>query len=70
MKSTVLTDDKFHSELVLIRFVRTIESDFDLELLSTTDNEIVRIVKPSAVLLLVDLLFPFHHVHIPDVKKL
>lgn len=66
----MLTDDKFHSELVLSRFVWTIESDLDLELLPTTDDEIVRIVKPGVVLLLVDLLFPFHHVHIPDVKKL
>lgn len=67
---TRLTDDKLHSELVLSRFVGTIEGDLDLELLSSTDDEKVRVVQRGVVLHLVDLIWPLHHVHAPDVKIL
>lgn len=65
-----LTDDKLHSKLVASRFVGTIEGDLDLELLSSTDDERVRVVKRGVVLGLVDLIRHPHHVHIHDVKKL
>lgn len=67
---TQLTDDKLHSELVLSRFVGTIEGDLDLELLSSTDDEKVGVVQRGVVLRLVDLIWPLHHVHAPDVKIL
>lgn len=70
MKYARLTDGKLHSELVFSRFVGTIEDDLDLELLPSTDDEIVRVVQHGVVLLLVDLIRPPHHVHVPDVKKL
>lgn len=69
-QSALLTDGKLQSELVLGRFVGTIEGDLDLELLSSTDDEIVRVVQRRVVLQLVDLILPFHHVHVPDVKIL
>lgn len=66
----MLTDDKLHSKLVRCGFVRTIENNLDLELLASTDNEMVGVVVAAVVLLLVDFLFPFHHVNVHDVKKL
>lgn len=67
---SVLTDDKLHSKLVLCRFVRTVENDLDLELLASTDDETLGVVVAAVVLLLVDVLFPFHHVNVHDVKEL
>lgn len=66
----VLTDDELHSKLVLAGFVRTIEKNLDLELLSSTDDEMLRVVVAAAVLLLVDFLFLSHHVNVHDVKEL
>ena len=65
-----LTDDKLHSKLVARRFVGTVEGDLDLELLSSTDDERVRVVKLGVVLSLVDLIRAPHHVHGQDVKIL
>lgn len=67
---TILTDDELHSKLVLAGFVRTIETNLDLELLSSTDDEMLRVVVAAAVLLLVDFLFLSHHVNVRDVKEL
>lgn len=69
-QSALLTDGKLQSELVLGWFVGTIEGDLDLELLSSTDDEIVRVVQRGMVLQLVDLIRLFHHVHIPNIKIL
>lgn len=64
------TDDKLHSELVLLRLVGATEGYLHLELLSSADNEVVRVVQRGVVLRPVALIRPFHHVHIPDVHKL
>lgn len=63
-----LTNDKLHSELVLSRFIGTVEGDLDLELLSPADDEIVRLVHCGVVIYPVALIWLLYHVHIPDVK--
>lgn len=53
--SSLLTDHKLHSKLVLLGFVGPVEGDLDLELLSPTHDEIIGFVKRGPVLLPVGL---------------
>lgn len=63
-----LTDDKLQGNLVLSGVVGPVEGDLDLELLTSADDEIVRVVVHGVVLHLVALVGAAHHVHVNDVK--
>lgn len=57
LHSSLLTDHKLHSKLILLGFVGAVEGDLDLELLSPTHDEKLGFVKGGAVLLLVRLFW-------------
>lgn len=65
-----LTDDKLHGEQVCGGYVGTVEDNLDLELLSSTDEEMVRVEQHGVVFLLVALIRLPHHVHLPNVQIL
>lgn len=67
--TALLTDHKLQGQLILLGLVGAIEGDLDQELLSPTHDEKAGVIKRGPVLLLVDLSWLRHHVHLKDVQK-